>query len=143
MSVSRCSRYPWARRSVPAVTVLMVLDWYPITTLTTPEVSDNDSSEQPDSDAATTRVAAAADHSRRARLLMKRPEGSGDSANEIRHIDRDGTGRAAGRTRAAVPALVDMHERFAGVGVDRQRVKRTDLDTERAAVDTQRLVDGH
>jgi hypothetical protein len=28
MSLSRRARYLWARSSVPAVTVLMVLDWY-------------------------------------------------------------------------------------------------------------------
>ncbi len=37
----------------------------------------------------------------------------------------------------------DVHERLAGLGVDGQRVERTDLDAQGAAIDTQRLVDRH
>src|SRR5271166_5271463 len=106
-----------------------------MTTLTTPEDSDNDYSEHPDSDAATPMIAAATEISRATCRFM--------STYEVGHVDGDGARWAAGRAGAAIPALVDMHEGFAGVGVDGQRVQRTNLNAQGAALDTQGLVDGH
>src|ERR1700748_3114751 len=118
----------------------MVLDWYPTTTFTTPDDCDRDSSEQPGVSAATT---ISTDASRTACRLMKRPGVKRFSAEEIGHVDGDGASRTAGGTRPAIPAFVDVHVGLAGVGIDGQCVERADLDTQRAAVDTQRFVNGY
>jgi len=58
-------------------------------------------------------------------------------------VEGDRAGRAAGRARPAVPALVHVHVRLAAVGVDGQRVERADVHAQRAPLDAQRRVDGH
>src|ERR1700749_5029894 len=118
----------------------MVLDWYPTTTLTTPDDCEKDSNEQPVVIAA---AATTTDASQATGRFIKDPGVQSFSANEIGHVHRHRAGWAAGRARAAVPAFVDGHEGVAGFGVDGQRVERTDPHAERAAVDTQRLVDRH
>src|SRR5687768_14825327 len=108
-----------------------------MTTLTVPCDCEVSSSEQAASDV----VATAA---RRAAMVrfMGGPVGRGFSAEEVGHVDGDGAGGTAGRAGPAVPALVDVHEGLAVLGVDGQRVQRTDLDAEGAALDAQRFVDG-
>src|SRR6478672_12404535 len=106
-----------------------------MTTLTVSDDWDVESSEQAASDAVVT-VA-------RSTARVRFTSGPQVSSKEIGHVDGDGAGGTARGARAAVPTLVDMHEGLAVLGVDGQRVERTDLDTQRAALDTQRLVNGH
>src|SRR5215213_7351097 len=114
----------------------MVLDWYPMTTLTTlPDEVFAESSEQPE----TTMVSAAARPASRKSLFFT----AVPLADEIRHVDGDSACGTAGSTGSAIPTLVDMHIGLAVVRVDRERVQGTDVHAQRAALDTERLVDRH
>src|SRR3954463_15074204 len=62
------------------------------------------------------------------------------SPEQVGHVDRHGSGGTAGRARAAVPALVDVHIGLAGAVVDGEGVQRAHVHAERAAVDALRLV---
>src|SRR5215218_293512 len=104
-----------------------------MTTLTTlPDELLSASSEQPD----TTMVSAAArPASRKSFFFTAVP-----SADEIRHVDGDSACGTAGSAGPAVPTLTDMHIGLAVVGVDRERVQGTDIDAQRATLNTEGLV---
>src|SRR5690242_9399743 len=102
-----------------------------MTTLTVPSDWSWESSEQ----AASGIAVAALSRTATVRFIS----GVLGSSEEIRHVDGDRAGGTARRARAAVPALVDVHEGLAVVRVDGQRVQGTDFDAECAAFDAQRF----
>src|SRR5437868_2141635 len=110
----------------------MVLDWYPTTIWSVPP--------PPEALPATVHPAKSGIRAAPATsvLFIASP-----SAQQVRHVHGHGTGRTPVGTRAAVPALVHVHVRLAGLGVDGERVQRADVDTQRAAVDAEGLVHGH
>jgi hypothetical protein len=67
------------------------------------------------------------------------------SSKKIRNVDMHGIGRTIALAGHAVPAFVELHERLAGFGVDREQVHRTDVDADRAALvgDALLFVDHH